>query len=406
MPKISFKGLNMPDSPIRKLTPIADGAKALGRHVIHLNIGQPDVQTPPMAMEAVRSMDRTVLEYSPSEGFVSYRKGLASYYSSVGVDVTPEQIMVTTGGSEALAFAFMACLNPGDEVIIPEPFYANYNGFAATAGVRIVPVTALLDDGFALPSMDAFEELITERTKAILICNPGNPSGRKYENDSLDTLAELVKKHDLYLVADEVYREFDYDGKLSRSVLSMEGLEDNAILVDSVSKRYSMCGARIGALVTRNASVYRAAMKFAMARLSPPTMAQVASEAALKTPASYFEEIRLEYMQRRDVLVEGLREIPGVVCPTPGGAFYAVARFPIDDCDVFCKWILESFQWEGATVMLAPNTGFYATPGLGKQEIRMAYVLEVSEIRKAVTCIAEALKVYPGVVMPRTQSHS
>lgn len=396
----------MPDSPIRKLTPIADGAKALGRHVIHLNIGQPDVLTPSVAMEAVRTMDRTVLEYSPSEGFLSYRKGLASYYSLVGVDVSPEQIMVTTGGSEALAFAFMACLDPGDEVIIPEPFYANYNGFAATAGVRIVPVTALLEDGFALPSMDAFEELITDRTKAILICNPGNPSGRKYENDSLETLAELVKKHDLYLFADEVYREFNYDGKLSRSILSIDGLEDNAILVDSVSKRYSMCGARIGALVTRNASVYLAAMKFAMARLSPPTMAQVASEAALMTPASYFEKIRLEYMQRRDALVEGLREIPGVVCPTPGGAFYAVARFPIDDCDAFCKWILESFQWEGATVMLAPNTGFYATPGLGKQEIRMAYVLEVSEIRKAVTCIAEALKVYPGVVMPKTQSHS
>jgi len=389
----------MPDSPIRKLAPFANGAKDRGTHVIHLNIGQPDIATPPQALQAIRGMKREVLEYSPSEGFASYRDGLSRYYATVGVEVTPEEIMVTTGGSEALVFAFMSCLNPGDQVIIPEPFYANYNGFAAWAGIEIVPVTASIENGFALPPMAAFEAAITDRTKAILICNPGNPTGTKYADESLHAVADLVKKHDLFLFADEVYREFTYDGNISPSVLSLEGLEEYAIVIDSVSKRYSMCGARVGAMVTKNEEVRRAAMRFAMARLSPPTLAQVAAEAALGTDASYFDAVRSEYKMRRDALVQGLNGIENVVCPVPGGAFYAVAKLPIDDADAFCRWILESFEFEGATVMVAPNSGFYATPGLGKQEVRMAYVLHLDEIEKAVQCIEAALRVYPGRVV-------
>ncbi len=386
----------MPDSPIRKLTPFANGAKARGVHVIHLNIGQPDIATPPQAIKAIHEMKREVLEYSPSEGFASYRSGLSRYYSSVGVSVTPDEIMVTTGGSEALVFAFMSCLNPGDQVIIPEPFYANYNGFAAWAGIEIVPVTATIENGFALPPMAAFEEAITERTRAILICNPGNPTGTKYANESLQALADLVKARDLFLFSDEVYREFTYDGTMAPSVLSLEGIEQNAIVIDSVSKRYSMCGARIGALVTKNADVRTAAMRFAMARLSPPTLAQVAAEAALDTDAAYFEEVRVEYKARRDTLVMGLSAITNVECPVPGGAFYAVAKLPIDDADAFCQWMLESFEHDGNTVMMAPNTGFYATDGMGKQEVRLAYVLRQEEIQKAVKCIAVGLQVYPG----------
>ncbi len=396
MPNISTKGERMPDSPIRKLAPFAVAAKAAGKRVIHLNIGQPDIATPEVAWEAVRTLDRKVLEYSPSEGYASYRTGLAAYYASVGVEVTPEQILVTTGGSEALVFAFMSCLNPGDEVIIPEPFYANYNSFALMAGVEVVPVTARIEDGFALPPMSDFAARITPRTRAILICNPGNPTGTVYSNEALAALGELVKAHDLFLFADEVYREFSYSGEMPRSVLSLPGLEEHAVLIDSVSKRYSMCGARIGALVTRNAAVYRAAMKLAMARLSPPTLAQIASEAALSTPPAYFEAVRGAYLARRDALVDGLRAIPGVECPRPGGAFYAVARLPIDDADRFCRWLLESFDLAGTTVMLAPNTGFYATPGAGKQEVRLAYVLEVSMIEEAVACLRAALEVYPG----------
>ncbi len=399
MPEISHKGQTMPDSPIRKLAPFANGAKDRGTHVIHLNIGQPDIATPPQALQAIRGMKREVLEYSPSEGFASYRDGLSRYYATVGVEVTPEEIMVTTGGSEALVFAFMSCLNPGDQVIIPEPFYANYNGFAAWAGIEIVPVTASIENGFALPPMAAFEAAITDRTKAILICNPGNPTGTKYADESLHAVADLVKKHDLFLFADEVYREFTYDGNISPSVLSLEGLEEYAIVIDSVSKRYSMCGARVGAMVTKNEEVRRAAMRFAMARLSPPTLAQVAAEAALGTDASYFDAVRSEYKMRRDALVQGLNGIENVVCPVPGGAFYAVAKLPIDDADAFCRWILESFEFEGATVMVAPNSGFYATPGLGKQEVRMAYVLHLDEIEKAVQCIEAALRVYPGRVV-------
>lgn len=386
----------MPDSPIRKLAPYANAAKTRGTHVIHLNIGQPDIATPQVALDAIRSMDRQVLEYSPSEGFAGYRERLAGYYAGVGVDVSPDQILVTTGGSEALVFAFMSCLDPGDEVIIPEPFYANYNGFAALAGIKIVPVTARIEDGFALPPMADFERAISPRTKAILICNPGNPTGTKYPDEALTSLAELVRSHDLFLFADEVYREFTYDGSNARSVLTVPGLEANAIVIDSVSKRYSMCGARIGALVTRNAEVRRAAMKFAMARLSPPTLAQIAAEAALDTPESYFDEVRVSYRERRDALVNGLAAIEGVKCPTPGGAFYAVAQLPIDDADAFCQWMLESFEHEGATVMMAPNTGFYATPGLGKQEVRLAYVLEREEIERAVACVRAGLAAYPG----------
>jgi aspartate aminotransferase len=396
MPTISDKGHSMPDSPIRKLTPFANGAKERGVHVIHLNIGQPDISTPKLAMDAIRGIKRDVLEYSPSEGFASYRSGLAGYYESVGVSVAPDEIMITTGGSEALVFAFMSCLNPGDEVIIPEPFYANYNGFAAWAGIEIVPVTASIDNGFALPPMSAFEAAISDRTKAILICNPGNPTGTKYADESLQAVADLVQERDLFLFADEVYREFTYDGSMSPSVLSLKGIEQHAVVIDSVSKRYSMCGARVGALVTKNPDIRTSAMRFAMARLSPPTLAQVAAEAALDTPASYFEEVRAEYKSRRDALVQGLNGIDHVECPTPGGAFYAVAKLPIDDSDSFCQWMLESFEYEGSTVMMAPNSGFYATPGLGKQEVRMAYVLHQDDIRKAVQCIAVALQKYPG----------
>jgi len=394
MPDISQKGLEMPDSPIRKLAPFANAAKAAGRHVIHLNIGQPDISSPQPAIDAMRNLENKVIEYSPSEGFESYRKGLAGYYLGVGVEVSPEEILITTGGSEALVFAFLSCLNPGDEVIIPEPFYANYNGFATMAGVTIVPVTARIENGFALPPMEDFAAAITEKTRAILICNPGNPTGKVYADKALDALSDLVKKHDLFLFADEVYREFTYDGDMPKSILTFAGLEEHVVVVDSVSKRYSMCGARIGALVTRNPNVRQAAMKFAMARLSPPTLAQIAAEAALKTDPAYFDRVRELYKERRDVLVDGLNAIPGVVCPRPGGAFYAVAQLPIGDAEDFCKWLLESFSHEGTTVMMAPNSGFYASPGRGMNEVRLAYVLDLPEIHKAVQCLAEAIHVY------------
>jgi aspartate aminotransferase len=393
MPSISAKGLALPDSPIRKLAPYANAAKAAGKRVIHLNIGQPDIATPDTALDAVRGLDRKVLEYSPSEGYASYREGLARYYASVGVEVAPDEIMVTTGGSEALQFVFTCGMNPGDEVIIPEPFYANYASFAMLAGARVAPVTARIEDGFALPPMEAFAAAISERTRAILICNPGNPTGTVYSEAELAVLADLARQHDLYLIVDEVYREFTYDGTMPRSILSFPGLEAHAVVIDSVSKRYSMCGARVGALVTRNAELRRAAMKMAMARLSPPTLGQIASEAALHTPASYFDAVRSEYRRRRDALVDGLSSIDGVLCPRPGGAFYAVARLPIDNADSFCRWMLESFDHHGATVMMAPNSGFYATPGAGLQEVRLAYVLEIPRIEEAVECVREALRV-------------
>ena len=386
----------MPDSPIRKLAPFATAAKQAGKRVIHLNIGQPDIETPQVALDAVRQDKRTVIEYSPSEGFATYREGLAKYYQSVDVEVTAEDILVTTGGSEALVFAFMSCLDPGDQVIIPEPFYANYNGFAQMAGVEVVPVTAHLDQGFALPPVSEFAAKINDKTKAILLCNPGNPTGTVYAPEALDALAQLVRDNDLYLFADEVYREFCYDGAKPKSVMQLSGLENNVVLVDSVSKRYSMCGARIGAMVTKNKDVRKAAMKFAMARLSPPTLAQVASEAALTTSDTYFREVRERYVSRRDALIEGLRAIPGVKVPTPGGAFYAVCELPIDNADSFCQWMLEAFDLDGDTVMMAPATGFYATPGAGTKQVRIAYVLDIEFIERAVECIAAALKTYPG----------
>ena len=396
MPRISTKGQTMPDSPIRKLAPYAVAAKAAGRSVLHLNIGQPDIETPAVALEAVRNMERTVIEYSPSDGFASYREGLADYYASVGVKVSPDQILVTTGGSEALIFAFQACFEPGDEVIIPEPFYANYLGFAMSAGVKVVPVTSRIEDGFALPPVAEIAAKVSDRTKAILICNPGNPTGYVYTDTELEAIRSLVLEHDLYLFADEVYREFCYGDIPPRSVLSLDGLDDHVVLMDSVSKRYSMCGARVGALVTRNAALRQACMRFAMARLSPPTLGQIAGEAALKTPRSYFDQVKAAYVGRRDALVEGLRAIPGVTVPTPGGAFYAVAKLPIDSSDAFCQWILSDFDVDGETVMMAPASGFYATPGAGTDEVRIAYVLEEKAIRRAVAVIAAALKVYPG----------
>ncbi len=398
MPKISTKGQQMPPSPIRKLVPFAEAAKARGTKVIHLNIGQPDIASPQVALDAIRHLDRTVIEYSHSAGYESYRKGLAQYYAQHGINVTAEEIIVTNGGSEALLFGMMACFEPGDEVIIPEPFYANYNSFAMAAGVKVVPVRSTIQQAFALPPIDAFEALITPRTKGILICNPGNPTGYLYSQQELETLRDIVKKHDLFLFADEVYREFCYDGARHISALTLEGIDQNTVLVDSVSKRYSMCGARVGAFITRNKELYAAALKFAQARLSPPTFGQIASEAALRTPASYFTEVAAEYVQRRDILVDGLNTIPGVLCPKPKGAFYCVAELPIDDSDRFCQWLLESFSHEGYTVMMAPATGFYAEPATGRKQVRLAYVLEKSLLRQAVGVLKAALEVYPGRV--------
>lgn len=398
MPSISSKGRNMPPSPIRKLVPFAEAAKQRGTKVIHLNIGQPDIASPEVALDAIRHLDRTVIEYSHSAGYESYRKGLAAYYAQHGISVTPEEIIITNGGSEALLFGMMACFEPGDEVIIPEPFYANYNSFAMAAGVTVVPVRSTIQDGFALPAIEAFEALITKRTKGILICNPGNPTGYLYSKAELETLRDIVQRHDLFLFADEVYREFCYDGAQHVSAMTLEGIEQNVVLVDSVSKRYSMCGARVGAFITRNKELYAAALKFAQARLSPPTFGQIASEAALRTPASYFTAVVEEYVQRRDILVEGLNSIPGVFCPKPKGAFYCVAELPIDDSDRFCQWLLESFQLDGYTVMMAPATGFYAEPATGRKQVRLAYVLEKSLLQQAVAVLNAALAVYPGLV--------
>ena len=396
MPKLSSKGAKMPASPIRKLVPIAIAAKAAGKKVYHLNIGQPDIETPRVALDAVRNMDRKIIEYSDSDGFASYRKGLSEYYTRVGIPVTPGNIMVTTGGSEALTIGFMTAMDAGDEVIIPEPFYANYNGFATMGGITVVPITAHIDNGFALPSVAEFEKRITPRTKAILICNPGNPTGSLYSQEDLNGLAELCIRHDLFLFADEVYREFCYDNAHPFSCMNLNGAEQHVIMVDSVSKRYSMCGARVGALVTRNAEFMSTAMKFAQARLSPPTLGQIAGEATLNTPASYFEAVAAEYVKRRDTLVNGLNSIPGVLCPKPAGAFYAMARLPIDSSDRFCQWMLEEFSVDGATVMMAPGTGFYSTAGAGKDEVRMAYVLNEADLIASVRIIRAALQVYPG----------
>ncbi|HNZ42696.1 MAG TPA: pyridoxal phosphate-dependent aminotransferase [Bacteroidales bacterium] len=396
MPKISTKGLAMPASPIRKLVPYADEAKRKGRKVYHLNIGQPDIETPHGAMDVLKNTPIKVVEYSHSAGILSYRKKLVEYYKHWGIDVNENQMIVTCGGSEGILFAFMACLDPGDEVIIPEPFYANYNGFAVTAGVVVKPVISNIENGFALPPVAEFEKLITPKTKAILICNPNNPTGYLYSKEELLELRELIIKHDLYLFSDEVYREFCYEGAEHFSVMNMDGLDNNVVLLDSVSKRYSACGARIGVFITRNKEVYNVAMKFAQARLSPPTFGQVLSEAAIDAPQEYFDNVMAEYIARRNIVVEAINKMPGCFCPNPKGAFYAVARLPIDDSDKFCQWLLEDFEYNNQTVMLAPATGFYSTCGLGKNEVRISYVLKVEDLKAAMVCLAEALKVYPG----------
>ncbi|WP_343632513.1 pyridoxal phosphate-dependent aminotransferase [Fluviicola sp.] len=398
MPKIAQKAIDMPASPIRKLVPYAEKAKKAGKTVYHLNIGQPDIETPQVALDAIRNFDHKVIEYSHSAGFESYRTKLAETYRKGGLPVNAEDIIITTGGSEALIFGFMTTCNPGDEVIIPEPFYANYNGFAVTAGLTVVPVTSAIETGFALPPVSEIEAKITAKTKAIVICNPGNPTGYLYSKEELEQLRDIVKKHDLFLFADEVYREFCYDGAQPFSVLNLEGIENNVIMIDSVSKRYSMCGARIGALVSKNQEVMSAALKFGQARLSPPTVDQVASEAALNTPQSYFDNVVSEYVQRRNIMVDGLNSIPGVFCPKPSGAFYCVAKFPVDNAEKFCQWLLEEFEYEGQTVMMAPANGFYSTPGAGLQEARIAYVLNQDSLKKAVVCLEKALEIYPGTI--------
>lgn len=388
----------MPASPIRKLTPYANQAKEEGKKVIHLNIGQPDIETPKVAMDAVKSTTINVLEYSNSAGFLSYREGLTKYYAKFNIDVTPEDILVTVGGSEALHFAFSTCLNYGEEMIVPEPFYANYNAFAATTGIQVVPIPSKIEDGFALPPIEEFEKRITPRTKAILICNPANPTGVLYSEEDLKKLAKIVKKHDLFLIADEVYREFCYEDTKPFSVMRLKGLKKNVILIDSVSKRYSMCGARIGALVSKNKQVIKAALKFAQARLSPPTLEQIAAEGALQTSAAYFDAVIEEYVARRDIMVDGLNKIKGVFCPKPKGAFYCVARLPVKNSEDFCKWLLQDFDYKGTTVMLAPLSGFYSTKGLGKNEVRIAYVLEKKELEMALVCLEKALEKYPHTV--------
>ena len=386
----------MPESPIRKLVSFAEDAKKAGKKVYHLNIGQPDIKTPEVSLDAIHNFPDKVVEYSHSAGFESYRIGLSLYYNNLGIDIDYRDLMITTGGSEGLLFALNSCLDYSDEIIIPEPFYANYNGFSVSSGVKVKPIVTSINDGFALPSIDDFEKLITSRTKAILICNPGNPTGYLYSKEELEILRDLVIKHDLFLIADEVYREFAYDGMKHHSILNIEGLEQNAIVIDSTSKRYSMCGIRVGCIVSRNKEVMSTALKFAQARLSPPTFGQVAGEAALDTPKSYFDEVISEYVSRRNLLVEGLNKLEGVFCPKPNGAFYAIAQLPIDNADRFAQWLLECFDLDGETLMLAPATGFYATPNTGLNQVRIAYVLNKKSLESSIRILAEALKVYPG----------
>ncbi len=396
MPKISDRGCQMPASPIRKLVPYAEAAKKRGLKVYHLNIGQPDISTPEVALKAIRNFGQKVIEYSHSAGNEPYRIKLSHYYQNIGINVDHNDIIISTGGSEAIAFAFQVCLNPGDEVIIPEPFYTNYNAFALTAGVKVVPITSDIHTGFALPPVSDFKKAITPRTKAILICNPNNPTGYLYSEDEIKQLGQLALEHDLYLLSDEVYREFCYDGHNHFSVMELEGMDEHTVLIDSVSKRYSECGVRIGALVSKNKKLIATALKFAQARLSPPSLGQVIGEASLDTPAEYFKEVYDEYILRRNLVIEGLNKIPNVLAPMPKGAFYTIISLPVDDADTFCQWLLEDFSYEGQTVMLAPASGFYATPGLGKNEVRIAYVLKSDDLKNAVKCLEEALKVYPG----------
>lgn len=396
MPHISKKGASMPSSPVRKLVPFAEAATLRGIKIYPLNIGQPDIKTPEQAIRAVKETNMDILAYSHSAGNESYRIKLAATYNKLGMGVTQDDIIVSTGGSEALLFAMGSICDHGDEVIIPEPFYANYNGFATASGVTVRPISTSIETNFALPAISEFEKLINNKTKAILICNPGNPTGYLYTQEEMGQLAALVKKHDLFLVADEVYREFAYDGREHLSVMNMAGIEQHAVMIDSVSKRYSMCGARIGCLVSRNKEFMAAAMKFAQARLSPPTFAQIAAEAALETSQQYFDEVKEEYIQRRDILIAGLEKIPGVTVANPGGAFYCVAQLPVENCDDFAQWLLESFNIDNETVMVAPAAGFYSTPGAGNNQIRIAYVLEKEALIKAVHILEEALKVYKG----------
>jgi aspartate aminotransferase len=394
MPKISLKGMQMPESPIRKLVPFAEKAKSEGKKVFHLNIGQPDINTPKIALEAIHNFSDKVVEYSHSAGFESYRRGLASYYQNIGISVSFNDILVTTGGSEALSITLNSCLDTGDEIIIPEPFYANYNGFSISAGVKVKPIATSIENGFSLPDIKEFEKLISPKTKAILICNPGNPTGYLYSKQELEILRNIVTKHNLFLIADEVYREFSYDGNKHFSILSIDGLDQNAIVIDSTSKRYSMCGIRIGCIVSRNNQVMSTALKFAQARLSPPTFGQIAGEAALGVSESYFSDVSAEYVSRRDLLIDGLNSIEGVFCPKPKGAFYAIAQLPVDDADKFSQWLLEDFDLNGETIMLAPAAGFYATPDTGINQVRIAYVLNKDDLTSALSILAKALNVY------------
>jgi len=398
MPSISEKGKLMPASPIRKLVPYAEEAKRKGRKVYHLNIGQPDIPTPEVALNALRNINLKVIEYSHSAGNETYRRKLAEYYRKIGIDINYNEILITTGGSEAILFALMSSVNPGEEVITPEPFYANYNGFATTAGIKIVPVTSHIKDDFALPPIRDIEKKITSRTKGIIICNPNNPTGYLYSKEELLHLKEIIQKHDLFLYSDEAYREFCYDGAVHFSAMNLDGVENNVIMLDSVSKRYSECGVRIGALITKNKDIISTALKFAQARLSPPGLGQIVGEASIDTPDEYFKEVNDEYKARRNYMVEALNKIPGVYCPKPKGAFYTVVRLPVDDSDKFAQWLLEEFEYNNQTVMVAPASGFYSTPGSGKNEVRIAYVLKIDDLKNAMTILAEALKVYPGRV--------
>jgi len=396
MPTISQKGKMMPASPIRKLVPYAEEAKKRGVKVYHLNIGQPDIETPEVALNAIRNFDQRVVEYSHSAGIQSYREKLVDYYKKHNIHITADEMIIGAGASEAILFAMNSCMDPGDEIIIPEPFYANYNGVAVNSGVTVVPIPSAIETGFALPPIADFEKAISPKTKAIIICNPNNPTGYLYSKEELEVLREIVLKYDLFLFADEVYREFCYDGKEHFSVMHLHGLEENVVLIDSVSKRYSACGARIGAMISKNKELMTTAMKFAQARLSPPSFGQVAAEAALDTPDSYFIDVLNEYLARRNVVVDAINRIEGAFCPNPAGAFYVVAKLPIDDSDRFCQWLLEEFDYQNQTVMLAPATGFYATKGKGLNEVRISYVLNVEDLKNSMICLEEALKVYPG----------
>jgi aspartate aminotransferase len=398
MPSISEKGKAMPASPIRKLVPYSEEAKRKGRKVYHLNIGQPDIPTPEVALKALHNINLKVIEYSHSAGNESYRRKLAIFYKKIGINVSHTEMLITTGGSEAILFALMSCVNPGEEVITPEPFYANYNGFATNAGIRIVPVTSYIKDDFALPPIRDIEKKITSKTKGIIVCNPNNPTGYLYSKEELLHLKDIVRKHDLFLFSDEAYREFCYDGAEHFSAMNLEGIENNVIMLDSVSKRYSECGVRIGALITKNKDVISTALKFAQARLSPPGLGQIVGEASIDTPDKYFKEVNREYTARRNYMVDALNKMPGVYCPKPKGAFYSMVKLPVDDADKFAQWLLEEFEFNNQTVMVAPASGFYSTPGLGRNEVRIAYVLKIDDLKNAMKILAEALKVYPGKV--------